>query len=92
MKLIMLMTLLLAILFIFGCTSEKIIPKGEQRSIGENMEFSEQMLPKIIKALDLPEDSNISDIKLSLGLLETSSNEEVMQALKDKNILGGRFR
>ena len=95
MKLIIII-LLLTILFVFGCANEETGQHGDKLNKDGNFDlidgFPEQMLPKIIKALDLPEESNISDIKLSLGLLETSSNEEVMQALKDKNILGGRFR
>ena len=96
MKLIIVIILLLTILFVLGCTTEEPRPHEDKLNKDGNFDlengFPEQILPKIIKALDLPEESDINDIKLNLGLLETSSNEEVMQALKYKNILGGRFR
>jgi hypothetical protein len=96
MKLEVIIILLLAILFVFGCAAEEPRPHGNKLNKDGNFDlengFPEQILPKIIKALNLPEASDINDIKLNLGLLETSSNEEVMQALKDQNILGGRFR
>jgi len=55
-------------------------------------EIPPQMQESIITQLGLPENSSINDIKLYLGLQENSTNEELMQALKEKNIFGGRYR
>ena len=55
-------------------------------------EMPPQMQENIIIQLGLPENSSINDIKLYLGLQENSTNEELMQALKEKNIFGGRYR
>ena len=61
-------------------------------NFGMNPPNPEQMLPQIIQSLELPNNSTMTDVKLYLGLSEDSSQEELMQALKDKNILGGRFK
>ena len=55
-------------------------------------EIPEQMQKNIAITLGLVENASINEIKLYLGLAENSTNEELMQALKDKNIFGGRFK
>ena len=96
MEITIITVLLLTILLLFGCTTEQ--PRNLEGKMKQDSNFmmdeemSEKMQEKIITALDLPENSDINDIKLALGLSEDFSQEELMQALSDKNILGGRLR
>lgn len=56
----------------------------------------EHMFDKAKQELGLSQDSTINDIKISLGLSLDCSQEELMQALNDKNLInnnfGGRFK
>ncbi len=80
----------LIMLLFFGCVDQS--KKFNQKDKNFFGDFSPEVISRISGKLGLPIGSDINDIKLHLNISENSSNKELMEVLKDKNIFGGGFK